>query len=515
MLRQLLTGEGVIQLYPGLFYFLQFGALACLHPFLSLMLADRSLTELQIGVVVAIIPLVKFLGSPLGGYIFDKSGESKIIWILVVIGTALSIQFLLLTSNLYLIGLICGIWSLIQSPMNSIANHAVLIHLGENKKNYGKYRLWGAVSWGIISFLIGVIITYFPLYTSYISYAIGLFIFAFYIFITKFKKITTTEEINKNEDEKGLIEDEESEIGNLKSNSIDHNEINHENDENVKNDIDVSSNSEENELDNDQTSSFIQKDESLDATNEEEENKSNFMILLHILLQRDVIVFFLVMFMMGIGVTVIYIYLFIYLQNDLNASETLMGISIVCTVSTEIPFFFYSGTFLDLFGEQWLILAALLAYVIRVIGYSFLQNPWFVLPLELLHGLTFGALYAAGVHYSSNLFPPHLSATGQGIFYGIYSGLGPTCGSILGGYLYYTYGARFMYRVMAGFVSIAVLIHVLNFHKELYTKVKLLVIEVNRRIKERNSKSLDYELEFDGIELDSVEVDEKIEEMEK
>ena len=497
-MKQLLSGNGVINLYPGLFYFLQFGALACLHPFLSLMLADRSLTEIQIGVVVAVIPLVKFFGAPLGGYIFDKSGESKIIWIIVILGTAFSIQFIQFTSNLYLITFICGVWSLMQSPIHSIGNHAVLIHLGENKKEYGKYRLWGAVSWGIVSFIIGVIITYLPLSASYISYAIGMFILSIYIFITKFKKVSmNNDQKTISEDEENLLQDEEFETGFKQSDTT-----TCENNDVIEKETKIESKLEDDGLNKELKSSLSNDDEKI--TTEKEKISSNLIVILNILLQRDVIVFYIIIFMMSVGITVIYVYLFIYLQNDLGASETLIGVSIVFSVFTEIPFFFYSGKFLDLFGEQWLILSALVAYIIRVIGYSFLQNPWFVLPLELLSGLTFSALFVAAVHYSSNLFPSHLSATGQGIFNGIHYGLGPTCGSLVGGYLYSAYGARFMYRCMAGFVCLATLIHIVNFGGELYTKLKLLLIKIQVK-----QKSLD--VEFNEIELDSLDTkDEKI-----
>jgi len=44
----------------------------------------------------------------------------------------------------------------------------------------------------------------------------------------------------------------------------------------------------------------------------------------------------------------------------------------------------------------------------RAIGYSFLESSWWVLPLELLHGLTFGATWAAGIEHTSNIAPPGL-----------------------------------------------------------------------------------------------------------
>lgn len=63
------------------------------------------------------------------------------------------------------------------------------------------------------------------------------------------------------------------------------------------------------------------------------------------------------------------------------------------------------------------------AYVVRSVGYALLPSPWLVLPYEFLHGLTFGAMWAAGVQHTSNIAPRSLEATAQTIFSGLYSGM--------------------------------------------------------------------------------------------
>jgi len=151
----------------------------------------------------------------------------------------------------------------------------------------------------------------------------------------------------------------------------------------------------------------------------------------------------------------------------LGGSETLMGLSLTFTVLTEVPFFFFSNKILRWFGEEWLIASAMIAYIVRVLGYSILQHPWRVLPLELLHGLTFGAMKAAGVHFSCKLLPPSLSATAQGLFGGVYSGIGPLTGSILGGWMYENLGPRRMFQYMAVLISLGLLLLVVTFWREM------------------------------------------------
>jgi hypothetical protein len=67
---------------------------------------------------------------------------------------------------------------------------------------------------------------------------------------------------------------------------------------------------------------------------------------------------------------------------------------------------------------------AFVAYTVRFIGYSFLTNAWFVLPIELLHGLTFGLMWAAATSYGSIITPPGMSGTIQGLISGVHFGFG-------------------------------------------------------------------------------------------
>ena len=43
-------------------------------------------------------------------------------------------------------------------------------------------------------------------------------------------------------------------------------------------------------------------------------------------------------------------------------------------------------------------------------------TPWAVLPIELLHGVTFGCAWAAGTLYCSRIAPRGLEATTQALF---------------------------------------------------------------------------------------------------
>ncbi|CAG2055051.1 unnamed protein product [Timema podura] len=89
----------------------------------------------------------------------------------------------------------------------------------------------------------------------------------------------------------------------------------------------------------------------------------------------------------------------------------------------------------------------LLAFGIRFLLYSFLYNPWWCLPIELLQGVTFGLFYATMASYASIVAPPGTEATVQGLVGAIFEGVGVSLGSLIGGTLYDQQGGSFTFRM--------------------------------------------------------------------
>lgn len=61
---------------------------------------------------------------------------------------------------------------------------------------------------------------------------------------------------------------------------------------------------------------------------------------------------------------------------------------------------------------------------IRLFSYSLLSDPWYVLPIELLNGLTLGVYWSAMASYAYLVAPPGATSTLQGIFSAIFEGIG-------------------------------------------------------------------------------------------
>ncbi|KAL4434055.1 hypothetical protein ABPG75_000496 [Micractinium tetrahymenae] len=163
-----------------------------------------------------------------------------------------------------------------------------------------------------------------------------------------------------------------------------------------------------------------------------------------------VLVFLMLALLMGIGNGAIG-YLFLFL-DELGATGTLMGLCLSANCAAEVPVFFFSGRILERIGVERALQVAMGAYVVRLSCYlalPLLPSPWFVLPVELLQGLTFALAWSAGTVHVKRIAPPHLRGTVQSIFSGLYTGVGAGLGGLGGGLLYGSFGASALFRSAA------------------------------------------------------------------
>lgn len=94
--------------------------------------------------------------------------------------------------------------------------------------------------------------------------------------------------------------------------------------------------------------------------------------------------------------------------------KTLQGLAmIIQCFGGELPFFFISGWFINKVGHVNAMTLVLLTFGIRLTLYSVLTNPWWVLPIEFLQGMTYGIFYTAMAMYASIVAPSGTAATLQ------------------------------------------------------------------------------------------------------
>jgi PPP family 3-phenylpropionic acid transporter len=178
---------------------------------------------------------------------------------------------------------------------------------------------------------------------------------------------------------------------------------------------------------------------------------------------RQWLIFLVVVFFGGMCMAIISNFLFLYM-NDLGASKTLMGLSLTFGTISELPIFFYSNRLLRRWGARGLLLIALFAYAVRALAYTVVSDPWMFLVVQLLHGLTFSAMWVAGVSFADSMAPEGLGTTAQAVFSGVLLGLGGIAGALIGGFLYDELGAVAMFRWAAAFALLGLVVFALVSH---------------------------------------------------
>ena len=127
----------------------------------------------------------------------------------------------------------------------------------------------------------------------------------------------------------------------------------------------------------------------------------------------------------------------------------LAGLARFITCAAEVPFFRMAESLLDRYGVLGVLTMAQIAYVCRMLWYASLTPATviYVLPCEILHGLTFAALWSACCYNAAALAPDGLKASMQGVVGGVHWGLGVGTGATVGGILFAQVGGARMFLV--------------------------------------------------------------------
>jgi len=115
----------------------------------------------------------------------------------------------------------------------------------------------------------------------------------------------------------------------------------------------------------------------------------------------ETLLFTLIVFLCGVCMGTITTFLFIFVQDDLHGDRTVMGIDVFVTSAFEVPLFYFAENILNILPTDWVLLIALVAYVIRFGMYWLLgtlkANPWWILLPESLNCLTYSIMWCCAI----------------------------------------------------------------------------------------------------------------------
>lgn len=125
---------------------------------------------------------------------------------------------------------------------------------------------------------------------------------------------------------------------------------------------------------------------------------------------------------------------------------------------SEVPIIFFSDRLVRRFGVRGLFALGCVGIVVRLAALSLVSAVWQIIPLQLLHALTFGAYHVASVTYVSRAVPERLQATAQTVFSAFSMGLAGLCGGALGGWVAAGWGYPVLYAVFAGIAFLGLVV---------------------------------------------------------
>ncbi|XP_060834215.1 major facilitator superfamily domain-containing protein 6-like protein B isoform X1 [Rhopalosiphum padi] len=156
--------------------------------------------------------------------------------------------------------------------------------------------------------------------------------------------------------------------------------------------------------------------------------------------------------------TIVTHFLFWYMEDLVSANndhsqrawiKSLQGLAqgIQC-FGGEIPFFFWSGWIIRKMGYGNCMALVLGAMALRLYLYTVIWNPIWIIAIELLNGVSYALGFSVKMSYAKMLAPPDTLNTIIG-FIGLFDCIGESIGSLLGGYLFDTYGGVWSFRFFA------------------------------------------------------------------
>ncbi|EGG13829.1 hypothetical protein DFA_11590 [Cavenderia fasciculata] len=552
-------------------YFLEFAFLSCFLPYITIYLKVGAMMEpWYIGILTSLIPFMSFIFTPLWTLVTDKYNNHRVVLIVSCLMTGLFLGLLLLVgSNVIGVFFATLCYAIAASPISALIDFLVIQKLDTDRQMYGQQRLWGAISWGIISFTTGYLIDIFEnIHLIIYCYILWMLVFVTVVFFLNFKSTTAKlfQQIKNLE-----VIDSSKNLLNLLSTNI-HSSISNNNSANSSNsDLSTigsgvstpnmnqeeeyghhrlsptSSSSSTSSLssafeegggedrrpqmvveittatmmeDSDMTKkqqkrSLLEESEKMDMedidildgadesglTGESDNNKVSMRVVLKGVIHNTPFMLFLFAIMIsGMAQTIISNFLFLFLKDHLQASTILLGATLPFTVIMELPFFFFGKVLLERIGVKWMIAIGHIAFIVRLVAYNIFTipgiSPWWVMPIETLHGVAFAAIWTAGIEYSSLMAEKGYQATYQGIFASINGGLGSGLGSIIGGFIYQHIGPFALWRFAACATTMSLVIF-------LITSIYFNPDKISKKFQHvEGSSTFDQEAEEDNIQLE-------------
>jgi len=152
-------------------YFIYYAGLGTYSTFIGVYYASLGLSGTQIGLINTVIPIVGMFSGPLWGMLSDRSGKTRALLMLAVLGLIASTLALSEASSFTMILPVVGIFALFNTTLMPLLDSTTLSVLGEQRERYGSQRVWGSIGFIATSAVIGLLLERTGLHTIFYTFA--------------------------------------------------------------------------------------------------------------------------------------------------------------------------------------------------------------------------------------------------------------------------------------------------------------------------------------------------------
>ena len=131
---------------------------AAILPFLPIVLQDRGLSAAEIGLVLAVAALAGFVATPLWGHLGDGRLGAENALVLAALAAALAVLPLPFARSLLALTVVVVLITSARGAMASLTDAIALEHLGDDRAQYGRVRMWLSLGWAISACVWGIVL---------------------------------------------------------------------------------------------------------------------------------------------------------------------------------------------------------------------------------------------------------------------------------------------------------------------------------------------------------------------
>lgn len=150
---------------------------------------------------------------------------------------------------------------------------------------------------------------------------------------------------------------------------------------------------------------------------------------------RNLIMFLFVIMLASVAQSASSFYLSVYMR-EIGASSTITGAAIGVQGLSELPFYFIAAWLLRKTSALNIVMISIFGTAIRLFLYYINHQPFLVIGIETLNGVTWTLLWIASVEFVNEQVPSSWRSTGQSLLWAMYFGAGAVIGNISIGNLY-------------------------------------------------------------------------------